>query len=137
MRGRVPPYLKVTILDQIGGKPWNFFKSSWVLSEKIYFFEKTFHQNMFQLMCKKKKFSSFTLFRGRGGPDQKCEISHFFFSKWGQADSKTVPDLDNWPRSIWAKQNIKLFLPLLYSETAVFALFLCEILIKFYTQWQF
>ena len=25
-------------------------------------------------------------------------------SSW-RADSKTVPDLDNWPRSIWAKQN--------------------------------
>ena len=57
----------------IRGKPWNFFKFSGFLSEKIYSFEKTFHQYMFQLMCKNK----FSIF-----PGQKCESSHFFFFFW-------------------------------------------------------
>ena len=54
-----------------------FYKFSRFISEKIH----SFYQNMFQLMCEKKiKFLSFTLFRGGGGLDQKCESSHFFFS---------------------------------------------------------
>ena len=41
------------------GKSWNFFKFPGFLSQKMYSFEKTFHQYMFQLLCK-KKFLSFT-----------------------------------------------------------------------------
>ena len=61
-------------LDILGKNLVIFYKFSRFISEKI----NSFYQNMFQLMCEKKNFLSFTLFRG-GGLDQKCESSYFFF----------------------------------------------------------
>ena len=58
--------------DIIGKNLVIFHKFSRFISEK----KNSFYQNMFQLMCEKKKLLSFTLFRGL---DQKCESSHFFF----------------------------------------------------------
>ena len=42
---------------------------------------------MFQLMCE-KKISQGSHFLGGGGPDQKCEISDFFF--WSENFPKEV-----------------------------------------------
>ena len=68
--------LKVTILDHIGGKPWNLFKFSGVLSEKNIFFWKDFSPKPVSVDVCKKKILKFHTFKG-GDQDQKCEI--FFF----------------------------------------------------------
>ena len=57
------------------------------LSEKIYFFEKTFHQNMFQLMCE-KKISQGSHFLGGGVQTKSVKFQTFFF--WSENFPKEV-----------------------------------------------
>ena len=76
------------------------------------------------LMCE-TKFWSFTLFRGWGGLDQKCESSHFFFEWEGPLEQvkkvkiiQTCPDPDWYPLSCYRNWKCNLSQQSIFSSIA-------------------
>ena len=63
------------------------------------------------------------------------------FEDWRNLNDEEVtdpsPTVDVYDRNVHAIEKASITVRRFYFATAVFALFLCEILIKFYTQWQF